>query len=156
MAFGAASITVLGKTQYGEGKVKIRGVATLDNAYPVAGYNFNTAAILAALGLKAWLVNAAGNGFQDPVVTGVNQQGLLAEFQALKLLFSYPSGGNQAAPTTVAQPAYIGVDGAVAVKSSAEACAINSTPGTGIALAANTDLSGANVKVYFDAFGYPA
>jgi len=30
------------------------------------------------------------------------------------------------------------------------------TPGTGKACVVNTDLSGANVKIFFDAYGYPA
>jgi len=153
MAFGAASITKLGTTPQSDGSVRVRGVTTCDNAYPVAGYNFNTAAILAALGLRAWKVTDNGTALIDPVVTGVNQQGLLAEFVGLQLLVSLPTGGATAAPTTLAAP--------LVTTGAATASAVNVvtpalTPGTGKACVVNTDLSGANVKIFFDAYGYPA
>jgi hypothetical protein len=151
--FGAGSITVLGTTQLGNGLVRKRAVALGDNAYPVAGYDFSPAAILAALGLKSYKINDAQTGFEDPVVTGVNQQGLLAEFVGLKLLVSLPTGGATACPTTLAAPlSTTGTSTASAVNATTPAI----TPGPGKACVVNTDFSGATVKFFFDAVGYPA
>lgn len=151
--FPTACITVLGTTQLGNGLVRKRAVTLGDNAYPVAGYDFSVAAVLAALGLKQYKVNDAGTGFEDPVVTGCNQQGLLAEFQGLKLLVSLPTGGATAAPTTLAAPL---VTTGAATASAVNATTPAITPGPGKACVVNTDLSGANVKIFFDAVGYPA
>jgi hypothetical protein len=151
MAFGAGSITVLGTTRLADGTVRVRAVSTFDNAYPVTGYDFSPAAILAALGLSRYTMMNPATGFIDPIVTGVNQQGLLAEFVNLKLLFSYPTGGATAAPTTVGAPkSTTGASTASAVNATTP----DITPGVGKACVVNTDLSGANVKVFFDAYGY--
>lgn len=152
--FGAASITVLGKTPLADGTVRVRAKCTLDNAYPVTGYDFSPATILAALGLSGYIVNKAGNGWVDPVATGVNQQGLLAEFVLLKLLMSYPTGGATAAPAT-ATPAPLVTTGA-STASAVNATTPAITPGVGKACVVNTDFSGASVVIFFDAFGYPA
>lgn len=148
----AVTVTKLGTTRLADGTVRVRAVAVGDNAYPAAGYDLSTAAVLAALGLKQYTVKDDGSGFVDPIVTGVNQQGLLAEIVALKLLVSYPTGGGVASPVALAAP--LVTVGAVAMTSAAANGAGDLTPGVGKACAVNTDLSGANVKFFFDAYGY--
>jgi hypothetical protein len=153
MAFTAASITVLGKTPLADGTVRVRAKTTLDNAYPVTGYDFSPATILAALGLSGYAVNKPGNGWIDPIVTGVNQQGILAEFQGLKLLISFPTGGSATAPATMSAPKS---NAGASTASAVDATQPNLIPGVGKACVVNTDFSGASVVIFFDAYGYPA
>jgi len=152
-AFGQplVAVVVSGTTRLTDGLVRKRAQVTLDATAPVAGYDLGTAAVLAALGLSRYALNDAQTGFQDPIVTGVNQTGILAEIKALKLLLSFPTGGSVAAPATNL-PAPVGATGGTAVTSSAATLPI--TPGVGKACVNNTDMTG--VIVFIDAYGYPA
>jgi hypothetical protein len=145
----AVTFTVQGKTPMANGLVRTRVKMVLDNNYPVAGYDVSTPA---SWGLSRFQLQATQDSFVDPVVTGVNQGGVMAEIKAMKLLLSYPSGGGQASPTTPAAPLLTA--GAVAVTSNAANGANDLTPGVGKAFANASDAS--TLTVFADAVGYPA
>lgn len=145
----AIAFVVQGTTPMANGFVRKRVKITLDNAYPVAGYDVSTPA---SWGLSRFQVAADQASFVDPVVTGVNQGGVLAEIKAMKLLLSYPTGGGAASPVTPAAPLITA--GAVAMTSSAANGAADVTPGVGKAFVNNADAS--TLVVFADAVGYPA
>lgn len=142
----AVTFTVLGKTgANSQGITKTRVKAVLDNAYPVAGYAITPA----NCGLSMFQVGADGKSFVDPVVTGVNGGGVLAEIIAQKLLLGYPTGGADTAPTTPAAPL---AQGGASTASAVSAIRPGLTPGVGKAFpdAADAHL----LTVFFDAYGY--
>ena len=145
----ALTFTIQGTTAITGGLVRKRVKIVLDNAYPVAGYDVSNPA---SWGLSRFQVSSDQTAFVDPVVTGVNQGGVLAEIKAMKLLLSYPSGGGQASPLAPAAPLITA--GAVAMTSAAANGANDLTPGVGKAFANNTDAS--TLTVFADAVGYPA
>lgn len=148
---GTMTFTILGTTPVRDGMVRKRVKAVGDAAYPVAGYPVTAA----NCGLKMFAVNATGDGFIDPVVTGVNQKGVLAEVVSGKLLISYSTGGAATSPTTPAAPVGLCASGA-ATASAVDATrpTVGLTPGQGKAFADNSDASG--LTFFLDAIGYPA
>lgn len=150
------TITVQGTTPIPGGPrlVRKRAKIVCDNAYPVAGYDVS--ALAASFGLKKFKVNDAGTAFLDPVVTGVNQGGVLAEFVALKLLLSFPTGGAATAPATAAT-APVGLAGTgVSTASAVDATrpTVGLTPGCGKACPASMDAS--TITIFADVVGYAA
>ena len=151
----ALAFTIQGTTRLANGQVRKRVKIVGDNAYPVAGYDVSNAA---SFGLKQFGLNDAGTAFIDPVVTGVNQKGVLAEIIALKLLLTYPVGGTATSPTTPAQPVVVTTPdaGATGLTGSAAKPALTAvtTPGQGKAFADASDASG--LTFFVDAVGLPA
>ncbi len=156
MAGTIATTTVLGTTKLANGLVRKRVSFLLDTAYPVAGYDINTAAVLTALGISRYQLNDLQTGFVDPVVTGVSQTGILAEIKGLKLLLSFPSGGAGTSPAaaTTAPVGLCGTGAATASAVDATRPTVGLTPGAGKACAASMDAS--SVTVFADVYGYQA
>jgi hypothetical protein len=144
--------TVLGTTAMTDGLVRKRVSAVGGSQYPVTGFPIAAA----DCGLKMFALAADGATFIQPVVTGVNQSGLLAEVVAGKVLFSFPTGGAATAPATGATaPVGLAATGA-ATASAVDATrpTVGLTPGCGKACPATCDLS--TVTIFLDAIGYPA
>lgn len=146
-ASSVPTVTVLGTTKLQNGKVKNRIKIALGANYAVATGVPLTAALC---GLLQFEVQSSGSAFIDPVVTGVNQGGILAEIIGLALFLSYPTGGVTAAPATPAQPLITA--GATAVTGSAATGPF--TPGLGKAFPDQAVTTG--LIVFADAYGYPA
>lgn len=139
--------TVLGTTRMLNGKVRNRVKVALGSNYATATGVPITAA---GCGLLQFENQKGGTSFLDPVVTGVNQGGILAEVVSLALWLGYPTGGGGTEPTTpVAPKVSTGADTASAV----DATTPTITPGLGKAFpdqAVTTSL-----VVFLDAYGYP-
>lgn len=142
--------TTLGTTKLPNGQVRTRVKVALG-----ANYASATGVPLTPVqcGLSAFQIAASGTALVDPVVTGVNQGGVIAEVIGLAIFLSYPTGGAGTNPTTPAAPtglAATGVSTASAVDATRPTVAIL----PGIAKALPDQSVTTNLVVFLDAVGW--
>lgn len=141
--------TVLGITKMANGHVRNRVKVALGANYASATGVPLTPALC---GLTAFDMQTSGTALVDPVVTGVNQGGVLAEVIGLAIFLSYPTGGAGANPTTPAAPTILASTGA------STASAVDATRPTGavlpgIAKALPDQAVSTGLIIFIDAFG---
>lgn len=145
------TVTILGTTRLADGSIRNRIKIALGANYAIATGVPLTAALC---GLRQFLMQTNGQAMIDPVVTGVNQGGVLAEIVGQALFLGYPTGGAGTNPTTPAAPTVLASTG-VATASAVDATRPTGAVLPGIGKAFPDQAVTTGLIVFADAFGYP-